>query len=86
MSSASSVCLAVFILGAAMDDQKLLRSFLLGLSAVIGTCVVQFLSTADLGTLWTPLLAAGLPVVENAVRQSSASRQILACWSFQYQS
>lgn len=58
-----------------MDYQKLLRSFLLGLSGVVGTYVVQFLSAADFGPLWTPLIAAGLPVAVNAVRQWLASRQ-----------
>jgi len=69
------MCLAVSVLGAAMDFQKLLRSFLLGFSGVVGTYLVQFLSAADFGPLWTPLFAAGLPVVVNAVRQWLASRQ-----------
>lgn len=75
MSSGSSVCLAVFVLGAARGYRKLLRSFLLGLSGVVGTYVVQFRSAADFGPLGTPLIAAGLPVVVNAVRQWLASFQ-----------
>lgn len=56
-----------------MDLQRLTKklgvSFLLGLSGVVGTYIVQWLSTLDLGPTWTPLLAAGLPVLVNAVRE-----------------
>ncbi len=43
------------------------KSFLLGLSGVIATYVIQFFSSTDFGPSWTPILAAGIPVLVNAV-------------------
>lgn len=45
------------------------RSFLLGLTGVLGTYVTQWFSGQDFGPFWTPLLAAGLPVLANSLRK-----------------
>ncbi|HTN04410.1 MAG TPA: hypothetical protein VL132_21145, partial [Planctomycetaceae bacterium] len=45
------------------------KSFALGLVGVLGTYVTQWLSGQDFGPLWTPLLAAGLPVLANSLRK-----------------
>lgn len=42
-----------------------LKSFLLGLSGVIATYCLQFFASTDFGPLWTPLIAAGVPVLIN---------------------
>lgn len=51
-----------------MQPDKLARSFVLGLSGVVGAYVVQFLASADLGPYLTPLVAAMTPVAVNYVR------------------
>lgn len=45
------------------------RSFLLGLSGVAGTYLTQWLSGQDFGPTLTPLVAAGLPVLVNALQK-----------------
>lgn len=51
-----------------MQTDKLARSFVLGLSGVVGAYVVQFLASADLGPYLTPLVAAMTPVAVNYFR------------------
>lgn len=45
------------------------RSFLLGLSGVVGTYLTQWLSGQDFGPTLTPLLAGFIPVIINAIQK-----------------
>lgn len=51
-----------------LQSSSMARSFALGLSGVVGTYLLQWLSTADFGPRWTPLLAGLLPVLVNWAR------------------
>gem|GEM_PF-6455422 len=50
-----------------------IKSFLLGLSGVLATYVIQFFTSTDFGPVWTPILAAGIPVLVNTVLKSVQS-------------
>lgn len=56
-----------------LQSSSMARSFALGLSGVVGTYLLQWLSTADFGPTWTPLLAGLLPVVVNWARMQIPS-------------